>query len=395
MDALRTISRSLAGKLDLEHVLHGALSVVVDLIGTDGASVLLIDPETKVMSFYVAGGPGAKAATKVSLPSGAGICGHVARTGEALIVNDAQNDPRLYHAVDDATGMTTRNILCVPLRSSERMLGVLELINKRDEAGFDARDMQVTEVLAAEIGLALENAHLHREIVQKERMAAIGQTVSGLAHCIKNILNGIRSGSATINRAMAADDFQRVRNGWLTVHRNNEFLGNLVLDMLALARDSSPHPFPTDVNDLAKQVCGLLADDATERGIVITCDVAVDLPDVMLDTTYFYRCLLNLVTNAVDACGEKGHVRVRLYRAGGKSRFTVSVADNGEGMSSETRSRLFEEFFTTKGGRGTGLGLPVTKKLLSQMRGTITCHSVLGHGTRFVLALPMSEAAEE
>ena len=388
MEVVRTIGRSLAGKFDFAEVLDEALRVVGGLIGAEGASILLIDPETRGMSFYVAQGAEAKTAKSVRLPPGAGICGYVARTGEALIINDAQNDARLYKAVDQATGIVTRNLLCVPIQSGERMWGVLELINKRNHAEFMKDDMRLSEAVAAEISLALEISYLHREIVRNERMAAIGQTVSGLAHCIKNILNGIRSGSATIDRAMGADDFDRLREGWQTVRRNNEFLSNLVLDMLALARDSKPHSYATDVNDLAKQVCGLLADRAAERGINLTCVESADISEVSLDAMFFYRCLLNLLSNAVDACTEGGRICVRVYRGKGRSRFTVSVADNGIGMSTETRGRLFEEFFTTKGGRGTGLGLPVTRKLIQQMNGTIKCHSVLGAGTRFVFSLP-------
>jgi signal transduction histidine kinase len=343
------------------------------------------------MRFYVAEGPGAEAAKIVPLPAGAGICGHVVRTGQPIILNDAQNDTRIYRKVDQATGMTTRNILCVPIRSSQRLWGVLELINKHGSSVFTGQDMLLAEVVAAETGLALENFHLHEEIIRNERMAAIGQTVSGLAHCIKNILNGIRSGSVVVDRAVETTNFEQVCRGWKTVRRNNEMLSNLVLDMLALARESTPHPFPTDINDLTRQVCNLLAEDAKQRNLVLTCVDAPDLPEIALDPTYFYRCLLNLVSNALDACQSEGHVRVRVHRGNRRPRFTISVTDDGQGIDPEHRGKLFEGFFTTKGGKGTGLGLPVTKKLIGQMGGNITFHSVCGKGTRFVFSLPIPE----
>lgn len=395
MEAVLSISRALAGKLELSRVLGGALGMVGGLVGAEGASILSIDAETSAMKFYVAEGPGAEVAKTIPLPPNAGVCGYVARTGEPLIINDAQNDTRLYRSVDQATGMTTRNILCAPIRSNERLWGVLELINKQGQSGFDEQDMRLAEVVAAQTALALENSYLHNKIVRNERMAAIGQTVSGLAHCIKNILNGIRSGSAVVDRAISAEDFARVCKGWQTVRRNNEMLGTLVLDMLALARESKPHPFPTDVNDMAQQVCDLLKDHACEKSITISFVSALNLPEVLLDTMHFYRCLLNLTANALDACNDDGHVRIRIFRGKERSRFTVSVTDNGVGMSRETRDKLFQEFFTTKGGRGTGLGLPVTRKLIGQMEGTIKFHSVLGHGTRFVFALPIPKPTEK
>jgi len=390
--ALLAISRALAGRLELENVLAAAIDVVASVVGAEGASILLIDPETGGMRFYVAAGPGGGAAKTIPLPPGEGICGHVARTGEPLIVNDAQNDPRLYRRVDETTSVTTRNLLCVPIRSSRRLWGVLELINKSGRSGgngFVAADLRLAEVVAAQTALGLENSHLHGEIVRSERMAAIGQTVSGLAHCIKNILNGIRAGSAVIERSMKADDFDRVREGWQTVSRNNGMLGNLVLDMLSLARDAKPRPLPTDVNDLAEQICKLMADRAAERKIEVAAVPAAALEEVPVDPTHLYRCLLNLVSNAVDACEEGGRVNVRVYRGNGRSRVTVSVTDDGQGIPPEIQRKLFTEFFTTKGGKGTGLGLPVTRKLITEMGGTIKFHSTPGCGTRFVIALPI------
>jgi signal transduction histidine kinase len=393
--AVLAISRTFAGKLDLQLVLAAALEKVAELVGAGGASILLIDPDSGAMSFHVAAGPGARAAKSVPLPPGEGICGQVARSGRPLIVNNAQQDERLYRRVDQTTGITTRNLLCVPLRGSQRLWGVLELINKHHAADFDEHDLRLTEAIATQVAMALENAHLHGEIVRQERMSAIGRTVSGLAHCIKNILNGIRSGSAVVDRAMRGDDFGRVREGWNVVRQNNEMLGTLVLDMLSLARDSKFHPFPTDVNDLAEQICRLMAERASERGLKISCIPAADLPEVMTDPTLLYRCLLNIVTNAMDACEEGGSVRVRVYRAPRRGRVTLSVTDDGGGIAPEHRAKMFQDFFTTKGGRGTGLGLPVTRKLITKMGGSVTFHSVVGCGTRFVFALPVGGAAEE
>ena len=389
LNAVRSMSHALAGKLQNEEVLSASLGEVAKIIGAEGASILLLDPETRRMSFYIAQGTGAHAIKRVSLPPGAGICGYVARTGEPLIVNDCQNDPRLYRGADQTTGMKTENLLCVPIRNHERLWGVLELINKHD-GGFNSHDLLLAETVASQIVLGLVNADLHTKIVQSERMSAIGKTVSGLAHCIKNVLNGIRSGSAVVNRALDKKNMDDVQKGWEVVHRNNDMLSTLVLDMLSLARDSQVHYFPTDINDLTDQICRLMSDRAAERGIGITCTPDLNLVDVKTDPTHLYRCLLNLVTNAVDACREGGAVHVRVYRGVNKPRCTISVSDNGEGIPPECRAKLFQEFFTTKGGRGTGLGLPVTRKLINELGGCISYHTVMGFGTRFVLSLPIS-----
>ncbi len=386
--AVLTISRALGGKLDLDHVLGVAVREVAEVVGAEGSSVLAVDPETGGMSFHVAAGPGSAGAKTVALPPGAGICGHVVRSGEPLIVNDTQKDPRFYRQVDLASGITTRNLLCVPLSCDGRLWGVMELINKCGGSDFNQADLRLAEVVGVQIALALSNAWLHAEIVQKERAAAVGQTVSGLAHCIKNILNGIRAGSAVVDRCLRSEDFDEVRRGWGIVRKNNNMLSNLVLDMLSLAQDSGSHPFPTDVNELAEQICQLLTERARNQGVTIVFTPAPGLGEVRTDPTQFYRCLLNLVSNAVEACEEGNSVRVRVCRAGQRPRFTISVLDDGMGIAPEHRDRLFREFFTTKGSAGTGLGLPVTKKLITAMGGTLTFHSVVGRGTRFVMALP-------
>ena len=375
----------------LDPVLAVAVGWVAELVAAEGSSILLINPETDVMTFHVLEGPGSKAAKSIPLPPGAGICGHVARTGQPAVVNDVQNDPRFFSGVDKSSGVTTRNLLCVPLRTAERLWGVLEVINKHDGADFDDADLRVAEAVGGQIALALENVHLHGEVVRQERMAAVGQTVSGLAHCVKNILNGIRSGSAVIDRHLGADNIDKVRDGWQVVRKNNQMLSNLVLDMLSLARDTKFHPFPTDVNDLVEQVCRLVVDRAEERGISVTWEMADNLDEVPTDPTQLYRCLLNLVSNAVDACESGATIRVRVYRAVGRGRFTVTISDTGSGIAPEHRDKLFTEFFTTKGGRGTGLGLPVTKKLIVAMGGTIMFHSVVGRGTKFVIVLPVED----
>ena len=395
LQAVLAINRVLVGKLEHQRLLAAAMHEVSRIVKAAGSSILLIDQDTQAMTFHVVEGPAAETARTIQLPPGAGICGHVARTGEALIINDAQNDPRLYRPVDQATKVTTRNLLCVPLRSGQKLWGVLELINKEGDEGFTTQDLRVAETVAGQIALAFENSRLHGRIVRSERMAAVGQTVSGLAHCIKNILNGIRSGSTVVDRAMASGDADKVSEGWQVVRRNNNMLGSLVLDMLSLARDSKIHLFPTDVNDLADQVCQLMGERAGERGISIVCDTEPRLKETMADPTHLYRCLLNVVTNAIDACDDGGHVHVRVHRGGGRQRYTVSITDDGQGIAPEHRAKLFTEFFTTKGGRGTGLGLPVTRKLVTAMGGSVVFHSVPGHGTRFVFTLPVGEVPDK
>jgi len=234
MGAILAISYALAGSFKLEDVLDRALNLVGDVVNAEGSSILLIDPDTQGMKFYVAAGPAADKAKSVPLPPGTGICGHVAQTGKSLVVNDAQNDPRFFGGVDQATSMTTRNILCVPINSHARMWGVLELINKIDADGFHFEDLRLAEVVATQVGLALENAHLHNQTVHTEKAAAVGQTVGELAGRVEDIITKIQSASANMEQYLNAGDMQQIQQGWETIGRHHEMLSELLEDMSAL-----------------------------------------------------------------------------------------------------------------------------------------------------------------
>ena len=134
LQAVQVISEALAGKLELEPVVSVAVGWVAEIAGAETSSVFVIDADTDSMTCYAATGSSAEKLKAIPVPAGQGICGHVAGTGQTVIIQDAQNDPRLYRKADDTTGFVTRNMLAVPIRTSERTWGVLELINNNNRA---------------------------------------------------------------------------------------------------------------------------------------------------------------------------------------------------------------------------------------------------------------------
>ncbi|HDR15295.1 MAG TPA: PAS domain-containing sensor histidine kinase [Desulfobacteraceae bacterium] len=236
---------------------------------------------------------------------------------------------------------------------------------------------------------------LQKEKEQAERMAAIGRTVAGLAHYIKNVLTGLDGGAYVINSAISKRDLDLVENGWNMVERNIEQISGIVSDMLIYSRERTPNYQMTCPNELVSEVLELIYQRAKLAGVSLERDLATGLEPVAMDRTGIYRCLLNLVTNAVDACTlegivhGKGIVRVKTDRpAGWGVRFQVE--DNGTGIDEAARERLFTDFFTTKGYKGTGLGLPVTDKIVREHGGRIIFDSQPGSGTTFSLLLPES-----
>jgi len=234
---------------------------------------------------------------------------------------------------------------------------------------------------------------LEKEKEQAQRMAAIGQAVAGLAHYIKNILTGLKGGSYVMNSAMDKADLDLVRKGWQMVEGNIDQIGMIVTDMLIYSSQRIPKYEPIDPNKLVTEVLELMEGRAKTAGVQLTWDLQQDLRDVRMDRTAIHRCLLNLVSNAIDACtlegivDGSGMVKVKTARQmDGSIRFEIS--DNGTGMDAATQEKLFTDFFTTKGYKGTGLGLPVTQKIVEEHGGELTFQSRLGEGTTFTMVLP-------
>ena len=224
-------------------------------------------------------------------------------------------------------------------------------------------------------------------------MAAVGKTVAGLAHYIKNILNGLKGGGYVINSAIAKGDLDLTKKGWDMVERNIDQIAAIVLDMLTYSTKREPRYEQVDPNGLADEILSLVEDRARLSNVCLESELTPDLPPVSMDRTGIHRALLNLVTNAIDACTlegimeGRGVVRVRTDRpAGWGVRF--EVRDNGTGMEQDTQERLFRDFYTTKGYKGTGLGLPVTAKVVREHGGELTFESEPGKGTTFTLLLP-------
>lgn len=243
-----------------------------------------------------------------------------------------------------------------------------------------------------------EIKRLEAELLQSERLAAVGQTVAGMAHCIKNILHGLKGGSYMIDVGLSRDDREKLQTGWRMVQRNIKRTSDLVLDLLSYSKEREPDYAPCNPNEVVQDVCDLVRDEALENGVALEIELDPAIGQVAMDSRTVHRCLLNLLTNAVDACAfdenaNKRHkVLVRTLLAPDQ-RIRFEVADNGVGMSEEVRQRLFTSFFSTKGSRGTGLGLLVTRKLIEAHRGTIEVVSELGRGTRFTIYLPFLPVA--
>jgi PAS domain S-box-containing protein len=238
-----------------------------------------------------------------------------------------------------------------------------------------------------------EIKRLEQELVKSERLAAIGQTVAGLAHGIKNILHGLKGGSYLVDIGINKDDAVKLKKGWEMIKRNVARTSNLVMDLLSYAKEREPQYETCEPNLIAEDVIGLVQDKAREHRVEILPEFDDTIGEVSMDPNTIHEVLLNLMSNAVDAClfdeltDKKWQVRLSTSKEQ-DHRIRFEVTDNGAGMDEEVMQKLFTSFFSTKGHRGTGLGLMVTRKLIEEHGGDIQVDSQPGKGTTFSFYLP-------
>jgi len=238
-----------------------------------------------------------------------------------------------------------------------------------------------------------EIKRLQRELVHSERLAAIGQTVAGLAHGIKNILHGLKGGSYLVEVGITKKNDEKLRKGWDMIKRGIERTSNLVLDLLSYSKERQPQFEKCSPNSIAAEVCDLVRERAQQEHTELVCDFDPAIGPVLMDPHTIHTVLLNLLSNAMDAClfdedtGKRWQVAVRTT-AEANQMIRFEVSDNGTGMSDEVQAKMFTSFYSTKGHRGTGLGLLVTHKLIEEHGGRIKVETRLGRGTTVTVWLP-------
>ncbi len=239
-----------------------------------------------------------------------------------------------------------------------------------------------------------EMDRLQKELLRAERLAATGQTVAGMAHAIKNILGGLKGGRFMVNKGLEIKEMKYVQDGWAMVERNIEKISQLTLDLLSFCKERDPEWKIVQPNDLIREVLELYRDQAAERGVRLKVDLDETIAPLALDPREIFQVLANLVGNALDACTLGDYVppepeTIIRSRSLPEGKILLEVRDNGVGMSEEVRKKLFTIFFSTKGSRGTGLGLLLSHKIVQEHGGEIRVQSAPQQGAVFQVILPL------
>jgi len=232
-----------------------------------------------------------------------------------------------------------------------------------------------------------------RRLVAAERLAAVGETVAGLSHAIKNISGGLSGGSFVLEQGLELDNREYLFDGWKMLKKNIDKITALSIDLLDYAKADRLHYRACDPNGPLIEVAELMKEKAAGLNVALDTERDESLSSIVCDPDAVHRCLLNLVTNALEACSAEPECQeasvVRLQsRATAGWGVEYRVTDNCGGIDSQFLDKLFNSFFSTKGRSGTGIGLMLTKKIVDTHGGEIGVQSTAGK-TDFTIRLPV------
>jgi len=374
---------------DTDELLLLIVRVTTAMIDAEACSVILRDPENQDLVFHSVTGSKSSTLTQFRLAEGEGVAGKSIQNRESIVANDVANDSRFSKRADDTSGFSTRNLLCIPLIVADNCIGALEIVNKNNNQQFTEEDLFLSDAVANQIAIAIHNVQLTEAALKAERLAAIGHAVTGVSHCVKNMLNGLAGGLYVLESDVEEKYGKTPSRGFEMLGRNIDRLKDLVQDMLTYSKDRKPEYSLVNLNELIDSIIELMAVKADERKILLSFVPDTEIGEIRLDQNGIYRCVLNLISNAIDSC-DKEHAAVTVSTRTLDSKYSlIEVEDQGSGMDEETLQSIFQPFFSRKGSKGTGLGLSVTQKIIQEHEGKIEVDSVLGRGSRFTLYLPL------
>jgi signal transduction histidine kinase len=404
---LNRVARSMTQELALAPLLDLILATVIEELGYDAAAMLFFDPREERFAWdrFAPREDGVSQALRPLELSRRTAPAFVRRLcdGEAQILS-LEHALRLEGVMRRwVTEVAAEEILVVPLLGKEGALGAIAVDNRRGGRRFTADDQTLLEGLATQAAIAIENARLvqdlrrsREQVRRSERLGTLGTLAAGLAHEINNPLVSIHTflHLAPARRRDEDPEF------WGAYHalacKEVDRIRQLVASMQRLGRDDDPLPPSTafDPRGVAEEVASLLQPEAArvEVALRVVCDTAV--PELVAVRDHVHQVLTNLTLNAIQASHKGGEVAIRVGPdpIGGGACFEVS--DRGDGIPEENLGRIFDPFFTTKGpDRGTGLGLVICHRLVSEHGGTIEVRSRQGEGTTFAVRLPATGGA--
>lgn len=386
LDLLYQIEQETTVSANLDELLDSIIVRVCDRLRSQAGSVLLTDQATGRLFFRGVTGEHKEELKRLILEPGQGIVGHVAETGEPLIVNRPEDDPRHARQVAAEVKVAAQAILAVPLVWDKRVIGAIEVLNptprESGSVGYDLEDLKILSLIAGQVARAVSLTQERQARLHTERLAVVGRMLAGVAHDLRNPMTVI-SGLAQL-MAMEDDAAERDERCKRILGQVDE-MTTMIGDLLSFARgDTTLRPSRIEVSALAKEIEESLLAHCAPRRIKLRVERTMGIAEI--DLNRVKRIVYNLAKNAIDVLGAGGGLHVELHP--NDRGLAIEVRDDGPGIPENVRNHLFEPFFTAGKAHGTGLGLSIVKRFVEDHAGRIEVDSAPGKGTTFTIHLP-------
>jgi len=394
----RVAEASVSPTISQEELLKRILDLTINTVGADRGCMLITDPQSGEILPQIYSSLNEKK-TGSRMPVSHSIVDYVLNKKQGVRTSDAQHDQR-FEGGRSILQAGIREAMCVPMQGRHELMGVIYvdtttshpdiLLKNGSSEKFSEEHLRLLVAIGRQSALAIENYRFQNAMLKAERFAAMGQTIATLSHHIKNILQGVRGGSYLIDMGLNKSEEDLVRKGWNIVEKNQNKIYHLVMDMLTFSTERKPALEPGSINTPVKDIFELMQARAEEFGVQLKCELSKDLPESVFDHEGIHRAVLNIVINAIDAVegAEKGMVLLETTYLEKPDQILIMISDNGPGIPEDQINKIFNLFESTKGSRGTGIGLAVSQKIIREHGGEISIESEAGKGSRFTLSVP-------
>lgn len=376
------ISRDLNSTLDLDVLLHSIVGAAAQVTESMAASILLYDESKNELYFQASTHLDTPLMVGLSVPVEGSIAGEIVTKRKPIIMMKAQNDPRHFQEVGESTQFITESLLGVPLITKNRVIGVLEALNKHD-GDFNENDQELLTALGAQAAVAIQNSRLFQQ----------SDLIAEMVHELRTPLASIGTATHLLMRAEISEE-QRTKMA-KTIQNETNRLSDMTTSFLDLAiLESGRGQFKieeVDVRSILKETAEIMQNRISEQGLTLELEIANNLPKVQGDRNKFKQVTLNFLSNAIKYNRPNGKITMGAKLDG--DNLSIFVTDTGRGMLAEHVDSLFEKFFRVPGSeefaKGTGLGLSICKKIIEGHGGEIVVTSEFGKGTTFSAIIPI------
>ncbi|MFP4382266.1 MAG: ATP-binding protein [Candidatus Sumerlaeia bacterium] len=390
IDTLQRVAAFPGEVTDLNRLLTLIMQESEAIMDSEASACMLYDETSDEIYFEVALGEKAEGVKEIRLKRGTGIAWDCLEQNMTLIVNDPYQYDKFYAKADKQSEFVTRNMIATPMIFRGENIGALEVLNKRDNASYDELDAKIMTIIADQAAMAISNARLIEKNIQRERLAAIGVAVSGIAHHLKNIILSFKGPIGLIKMALQKNKPEMIVQSLPIMERGSKRMEQSVKEMLDYSKDREPDLEWGNLREIIDEVVEACRARGEESGVEIRSEIDPSMPDSWLDKLRLHDAILNIAGNAVEAHGrepENAWVAIRAWQTKAGNMQIVEISDNGPGIPPDALRRIFQPFFSTKGSKGTGLGLAVAQKVAEENGGELSVESEVGTGTTFTFTV--------